>query len=408
MRISTNTLFETGTAQLSTLQSNMARTQQQIATNRKNLTAADDPIAAARALEVTQSKSVNDQFAVNRTNARNGLSEVELALNGTTRLLQDVQEMAVKSANGTLSPADRELLAVELSGRLDELFGLANTADGAGGYLFAGYKSATVPFARTDTGATYQGDQGERQLQIGSARQVAISNSGSTIFENNLTGNGTFETRAASANTGSGIVSTGSVTNQAALTGNRYAISFAVSGTPAVTTYTVLNRDTNLPPASAPGPLPYEPGRKIEFDGVSFDIKGAPANGDSFTVEASERQSIFTTMTDMIATLRAPAGAPGAQGARVNGLNKAQENLTAALDNLLSVRASVGARLKEIDTLDSAGTDLDIQYQSTLSGLQDVDVIAAISSFTQQQATLEAAQKSFKALSGLSLFNYIG
>jgi len=67
----------------------------------------------------------------------------------------------------------------------------------------------------------------------------------------------------------------------------------------------------------------------------------------------------------------------------------------------------VGSRLKELDTLDSAGDDLDLQYASTLSGLQDLDVVKAISQFSQQQTTLQAAQKSFTAMSGLSLFNYI-
>ena len=74
---------------------------------------------------------------------------------------------------------------------------------------------------------------------------------------------------------------------------------------------------------------------------------------------------------------------------------------------MLSVRAEVGSRLKEIDTLDSAGDDLDLQYASTLSGLQDLDMVKAISLFSQQQITLQAAQKSFTSISGLSLFNYI-
>jgi flagellar hook-associated protein 3 FlgL len=74
---------------------------------------------------------------------------------------------------------------------------------------------------------------------------------------------------------------------------------------------------------------------------------------------------------------------------------------------VLSVRSSVGARLKELDYLDSTGDDLKIQYASTLSNLIEVDPVVAISQFTQQQINLEAAQKSFKSISSLSLFNYI-
>ena len=90
-----------------------------------------------------------------------------------------------------------------------------------------------------------------------------------------------------------------------------------------------------------------------------------------------------------------------------NVLNQVNSNIDNASDNLLAVRASVGARMKELDYLDSAGEDLNIQYATTLSNLIEVDTIQAISLFTQQQINLEAAQKSYKTLTGLSLFNFI-
>jgi flagellar hook-associated protein 3 FlgL len=117
---------------------------------------------------------------------------------------------------------------------------------------------------------------------------------------------------------------------------------------------------------------------------------------------------LFTTLSKMIDTLRAPANTPAEKQAMADGLAAANGNLSAALDNVLTVRSSVGSRQKELDTLDTAGEDTDIQYAATLSGLQDLDLVKAISQFTQQQATLDAAQKTFKAVSSLSLFNYIG
>ena len=410
MRISTNSIFETGSGQLGTLQSQMAKTQQQISSGRRMLSAADDPIASARALEVTQSQSINTQFVTNRQNARSSLSQVEIALSGTTSLLQDVQQIAVNAGNGTLAQADRESLAIQLSGRLDDLLNLANTADGAGGYLFSGYKSTTLPFTQTATGAQYRGDQGQRQLQVGSARQVAVSDSGSSVFENNATGNGTFETAVGPNNLGSGIISAGAVANAQLLTGHNYTITFAVSGAPAAATYTISDVTTGLavpPPPAVAAPIPYQSGQLISFDGIAFDVKGSPANGDKFTVAPSQKQSVFTTLTNLITTLRTPAAGATGQAALTNGLNTAQVNLSAALDNVLSVNASVGSRMKELDNLDSASDDLNVQYSTTLSQLQDLDMVKAISSFSQQQLALEAAQKSFKTLSGLSLFNYI-
>lgn len=410
MRISTASIYETATNQMGTLQSSLAKTQLQLSSNRRMLTAADDPIASARALEVTQSQSINTQFVTNRQNARSSLSQVELALTGVTTLVQDVQTIAVAGGNGSLTQADRETFATELSGRLDDLLGLANSADGAGGYLFSGYKSTTSPFTQTPTGAQYQGDQGQRQLQVGSSRKVAISDSGSSIFENNVTGNGTFTTGPGAANTGSGIASSGAVSDAALATGHDYQITFAISGTPAATTYSVIDTTTGLPPPppSVATDVPYQSGKTISFDGIGFDVKGAPAAGDTFTVKPSGKQSIFTTLTSMIAALRTPADGPAGQARLTNDLNAAHDNLNSALDNVLGVRASIGSRMKELDHLDSAGEDLNIQYASTLSDLQDLDQVKAISLYSQQQTMLEAAQKSFKSLSGLSLFNYIG
>lgn len=410
MRISTNTIFETGTNQLGTLQSQIAKTQLQLSTNRRIITPSDDPVASARALEVTQSQAVNNQYGTNRQNARASLSQVELALASTTTLLHDIKTMAVNAGNGTLLQADRQALASELKGRLADLLGVANSADGVGGYLFSGYRSSTMPFTQTATGAQYHGDQGQRRLQVGSARHIAISDSGSSVFENNPTGNGTFQTAAAAGNTGTGVISSGTVSNVSQLTGQDYQIDFLVAGTPPQTQYTITNTTTGLPvppPPAVATPLPYASGTQIAFDGLVFDISGAPANGDSFTVKPSQKQSIFTTVTDLIKTLEAPVGGSG-QAGLINGLNTAHDNLDAALENVLAVRAGVGASLKELDYLDSAGEDRNIQYSANLSDLQDLDMVKAISLFAQQQMTLEASQKSFKTLSGLSLFNYIG
>ena len=407
MRISTRSIYENATTQLNTLQSNMARTQNQLAANKRMLTAADDPIASARALEVTQSKSLNEQFATNRSNANSALSLVEGALNDGGNLLMDVQTLVVQAGNGTLSKADRNMIATEIEARMQDMLGVANTSDGSGGYLFSGYRGSTVPFIQTDAGAAYQGDQGQRKLQVGSSRSIAISDSGSAIFENNRTGNGSYQTVMVDGNQGGAIAVTGSVSDATKLTGHNYTLEFQVAGTPAVTTYSVTDKSTT-PASSVLANEPYVSGKQITFDGTSFSITGAPANGDKFEVKPSEKESIFTTMTNLVNALRDSGDDTNARATLSNKLNTASEGLKASLDNILTVRASVGSRMKELDYLDDSGSDLGIQYDATLSKLQDLDIVKAISQYATQQTTLEAAQKSFKTMSSLSLFNYIG
>ncbi|MDN5753631.1 MAG: flagellar hook-associated protein FlgL [Nitrosospira sp.] len=118
-------------------------------------------------------------------------------------------------------------------------------------------------------------------------------------------------------------------------------------------------------------------------------------------------QSVFKTLSDLIGVLETPVVTAADKTALANGLSSAQSNLSSSLDNVLRVRSGVGTRMNEVDTLDVTGDDLNIQYKRQLSELQDVDYAKAISSLTQQQIFLEATQKAFLKVQGLSLFDYL-
>ena len=401
MRLSTTQFYSAGTSRISALEQSLLRTQQQIATGRRILTPADDPVAAARALEVTQSQSVNTQFGNNRGTARDSLSLEESTLQGVTSLLQDVQTQVVHAGNAVLNDTDRKSIATDLQQRLDELIGLANTRDGSGSYLFSGYSSATASYVATATGALYGGDQGQHLIQVGNNRQIALSDSGNAVFENYRTGNGTFNVTPTIGNTGSGVVTPGSVVDYSALNGDYYDVRFQViSG---VTTYDVY--DTTAGGAALSTGNAFISGTPITFGGMQIAISGAPANGDSFSTAPSTSQSVFTTLKSLITALNTPVTGTGSNAALLNSLTTAGSELSGALDNVLTVRASVGSRLNELDSLDSIGDNTNILYKPTLSDLQDVDYNKAISDLTQNQTILDAAQKSFLKISGLSLFN---
>jgi flagellar hook-associated protein 3 FlgL len=409
MRISTNTMFEMGSGRIGDLSSGLVKIQQQLSTQRRVLTPSDDPIASAQALVVTQSLGMAEQYATNRLYAKNGLSEEESALASITTVLQDAKTLVVNAGNAALSDADRKSLAVELSARIEDLLGLANAKDGGGNYMFGGYQTSAPPFTATDGGALYSGDQGQRMLQIGPSRQIAMSDSGNMVFEGSRTGNGRFATAASGANAGTGIITGGNLADITQLTGHDYQLTFHVDAVTGATTYEVADASHPSEPAPVPPPgAAYASGQAIAFKGMRFEISGQPADGDVFTVKPSENQSVFTTLKDLLATLNAPATGAAGRARLTNDLGAANTNIDNALDNVLSVRASVGSRLKEIDALDSSGDDMKLRYTETLSSLQDIDLAESISAFTQQQTILQAAQKSFVTVSGLSLFDLLG
>ncbi|GAA4015058.1 flagellar hook-associated protein FlgL [Actimicrobium antarcticum] len=406
MRISTSAFYENASGKISDLQSGVAQKMAQISANRRILTPADDPVAAAAALEVTQQSSVNTQFEANRTSAKAALSLQENILGNYTNLLQNVKTLTVAAGNGALDDTQRKFMASELQGNLEELMGIANTRDSAGNFIFSGYQSTVQPFTQTSAGVVYNGDQGQRQLQVSTSRQLALNDSGDAIFERIKTGNGTFTTAAATTNSGGSVAGPGTVTNAALLTGHNYAIDFTVTG--GATSFNVFDLTTDptkATPLSVSGP--YTAGQSIAFDGLQFDISGTPANTDSFSVQPSANQSIFKSISDLITSLNTPTAGVAAKANLVTSLSAANTNFSAALDAVLTVRAAGGARLQELDTLDSEGTDRSLQYAATLSSLQDLDYAKAITELTQQQITLQAAQQSFVKVANLSLFNYI-
>lgn len=399
MRISSNTLFDSNVAAMGQQQTRLQQTQEQIASGRKILTASDDPVAAARALGISEADAMNTQYTANRNAARHSLSLAETNLQSVTSLVLDVRTALISAGNTSLTDSARREIARDLGGRLQELMGLANSTDGLGNYLFSGFQSKTQPFADTGAGVGYFGDDGQRLVQVNASRKMPSSDSGADIFMRIKSGNGTFVTQATSTNSGTGGISIGSVINPALLTGHNYRIDFTSAATYDVTDTTTA---TVLSAGNA-----YVSGQAISVDGMQFEISGAPANGDSFTIKPSANESIFTTISNMISALNTPV-ASGSASAQLSGaLIHGTRNLDNALDKILAVRASLGVRLNEVNALQSAGDDLEMQFKQSLSELQDLDYSKAISELTMRQMYLQAAQQSFAKVQNLSLFKYI-
>lgn len=433
MRISTSAIYDAGIRRIQQQQADILHTQQQVSTGRRLLTPSEDPVAAAAVLELTQFMNVNEQDGRNASAARSKLEMEESHLADITTLIQDVKTLAVQAANDVLTDGDRQMIVSELQQRYQALIGISNVTDESGEHLFSGYMGATTPFSEVSPGnVVYNGDQGQRMMRISAGHLVAVSDSGSDVFQRIKNGNGKFATGAGAANTGTGVISQGSVIDLPkwnATPNKDFTIKFDVSATtPPVTTYDIIDNvsgDSLLTgaPAVAPGPYlrTYTSGAAISLKTVSppdtnaapFDygaeiaIEGDPATDDAFTVKASTNVDIFSTVNNLITALQSPASGTIKSSVMHNQINAAMANLDNALDNVLTVRAAVGARLKEVDAVQNTREDLTIQYQSSISDRQDVDFAKAISDLTLRQTQLQAAQKSFVSTQALSLFNYI-
>ena len=184
MRISSIQAFNNGVNGLGRNYSNVIRTQEQISSGNRILTPADDPVASVRLLQLEQQQAILGQYKENLTAAKNSLTQEETTITSVVNVLQRIRELAVQAGGGALSGNDRRSIAKELSEREGELLNLMNSRNARGEYLFSGFLGKTEPFLRNPDGTySYQGDEGQRSLQVAGSSNVAINDNGKRLFE---------------------------------------------------------------------------------------------------------------------------------------------------------------------------------------------------------------------------------
>ena len=397
MRVSTLGMFRQGLSSMQELQALNARTQEQIATGRRILSPSDDPVSASRALKLRDSLSRFDQFDRNSNMAMSRLQDEEVALRGVNDVLQRVRELALQANNATQSNESRSLIAIEMRQHLDELVRLANQKDGSGRFLFAGNLDETTPVVLSGGSYAYNGDQGQRQIQIAETRSVADGDSGADVFFQIRQGNGTFIVDAPLTNTGSGVVGNGSVVDSSQYDGAPYTVRFIDPAN-----YEVLDSSNAVIAAGS-----YSSGESIGFQGIEFSIKGSPAAGDEFVASASGQQDVFTSIKQLIAAVDTSSNNEVSRAEMNNGINRGLENVDQAIGQILTVRTQVGTRLTAIENQADANDGFALTLHEMIGELEDLDYAEALSRLSFELGVLEAAQQSFVRTQSLSLFNFL-
>lgn len=400
MRIATRQFYQQNIRTLSERQVDLAKTQEQLSTGQRILKPSDDPVGNSRLLQLREQVAVTEQHQRNRDLAEGRLALEETVLSSVDDSLQRVRVLTVQANSDALNDQDRRYIAGEVRQISDKLLELANTQDSDGDYLFAGYRSKTQPFVPDGEGAArYQGDQGQRFVKIGSSRQVAVGDSGAHVFQQIPTGNGHFKVAANTANSGSGIIDLGSVTDPSALQKHSYRIDFT-----AADSFDVI--DTTAGAAVLTG-QPYTAGKAIEFEGIQTAIKGEPEAGDSFAIDPSDQQDLFATLDNLVDALESGAGSAAANAQLHQTLNTTLADLDQGLEHVLGVRTEVGARLNALENQGEVNDDFLLHMQELVADIDGLDYAEAASRLSEGLMTLQAAQQSFVRVQNLSLFNYL-
>jgi flagellar hook-associated protein 3 FlgL len=380
----------------------IAQTQDQLSTGKSINSPADNPLGEVQLLQLDTVNSQNTQYISNGQSANTNLTLEEQALSSSTTTLQSIRDLVVQANSGTNNASDLKDIATQISQLESQLQGIANSQNAQGQYLFSGFSSATQPFVRSTTGAiTYLGDSGSTKVAINGGTSVQTGDPGSSVYMNIPGGNGTFTTAASATNAGTGVVDAGTVQNAAAFTPvGQYTITFT-----STTSYNVTDPQGN--PVVTNGVYNPTQGSQISFNGIEVGISGAPASGDTFTVTPATRTSVFDTLDNLANALNNAGSSSAAKAQLATQLGGALQNIDQSINQLSNVSASVGSRIDLISSVANTVNTNSTTVSGQISNISDLDYAKASARYSQEIVALQAAEQSYAAVDGLSLFHFL-
>ncbi|OKP29924.1 flagellar hook-associated protein FlgL [Serratia fonticola] len=182
MRMSTSMIYQQNLSGVTNNQSLWMQSGQQLSSGKRVLYPSDDPLAASQAVMISQSMSENSQYALARTFARQNISMEETVLRSAADGIKDMKTLIVNAGDGTLSDNDRDSLATQLQGLKDQLLSQANSTDGNGRFIFAGFANDKAPFVEQGGKVVYQGSNSAIEQKVDANRTMTVGNTGSSIF----------------------------------------------------------------------------------------------------------------------------------------------------------------------------------------------------------------------------------
>lgn len=296
MRISTPWHQQLSSDAIMNQQTKLVMTQMQLSSGKKILTPSQDPSGAAKLIDLDHAVKINEQYQNNIAVTRQRLSLEESSLRSAVDIVQKIRELGVQGLNDINNADNRKAIAVEMDALNQQLLGLANTQNANGEFIFSGFKSNLPAFAKSGTPPvySYQGDNNQRLVQIGPARQVTDGDPGQAAF---------------------GVIGSNNI-----------------------------------------------------MEGVQKFINDLNAN---------------------------------------NPQTSSLDALDVGLKNFGNVEASVGARLRALDSQEEQNANYIIDSKTTASQIGDLDYPEALSKFNLQQVSLEAAQQAYSKVKDLLLFKYL-
>ncbi len=423
LRVTTQQQFATSIDNMQKSNVKLDHLQQQISTGKRIMQPSDDPVAAAQVLKLERELAQYDKFDINIKAVDRRLTLQESVMQSFRTSLNRVKELTIQGSTGTLTDSDRASIAVNLKEEADFMAGLMNTKDSQGEYIFSGSKGNTKPYEKQPDGSyDYQGDDGQRKIQVSSDLFIPSNDSGQYLFESvatdlNTTVKGTFASRNPVSTP---VVSAVKFENQASQdkftkeAGGLGDLSVTVGGVAGALTYSVVDSKGSpvLDKNGAAIAGTANAAGEVEFFGMKLTlaVPPTPAFAGSNVNKlhtAPVQKNILDVVQDFAKALEVPQTDQAKKDDFAKATTKMFENWDQASERNIESVTQLGSRLSFMEKVKSNNLDFTLFAKTSLSSIQDVDMPEAISKFKLEEITLQASQQIFGRLSALSLFDHI-
>lgn len=180
MRITNNLMQQRILRDLQSGMSQFADAQRQVATGKRFEKVSEAPLAGSQVMSAERGLRGIEQYRRNSAAAHSRTDAEESVLSQVTDLLARAKEIALQEGSATSTTQTRTAAKAEVDRIREQLVQLGNTQVN-NEYIFGGHMVTTAAFNAT---GVYQGDDGQRQTEIGQGYTVTTNHTGRELLIN--------------------------------------------------------------------------------------------------------------------------------------------------------------------------------------------------------------------------------
>ena len=167
---------------MKSLQSLMAKQQQQLSSGKVIQKASDNPVKMNRSMVIDENMAGIEQYKKNIVDAEGFLKTAETHLNTTLDAVTEIREIALRASNDTYSSDDREIFANLVEENIKHIVGIANSKY-LGKQLFSGEQTGMESITYNGTTAVYNGDGSPKEIEVSSQMKIEVSLTADVAFK---------------------------------------------------------------------------------------------------------------------------------------------------------------------------------------------------------------------------------